>query len=143
MKRSLSRAGGFTLLEIMLVVCIIMLLLGSAIYLMAPQLGVAKAARVEADLRAIGTALMTYESQSGFMPSTEQGLKALVERPATEPRPRRWSKGMDELPVDPWGLPYNYKQPGTHNPTGYDLFSAGADRQPNTADDVGNWREGK
>ncbi len=144
MKRSLSSSqAAFTLLEIMLVVAIIVLLLGSAIYMLKPQLGRAKDARAEADISAIGIALMSYESAAGFLPSTDQGLKALVERPSGDPKPRRWSKGMDGVPVDPWGNPYNYKYPGTHNPTNYDLFSSGPDRQPGTADDIGNWEPGK
>ncbi len=143
MKRSLSPRAGFTLLEIMLVVAIIVLLLGSAIYMLKPQLGTAKGARAEADISAVGIALMSYESASGFLPTSEQGLKALVERPNSDPKPRRWSKGMDGVPVDPWGNPYNYKQPGTHNTTGYDLFSSGPDRTAGTADDIGNWEPGK
>jgi general secretion pathway protein G len=140
-RRSLSSSrAGFTLLEIMLVVAIIVLLLGAAIYKMMPQLGTAKIARAQADIATIGIAIMGYESLGGRPPSSEQGLNALVERPNSEPRPRQWSKGMDSVPLDPWGNPYIYKQPGTHKTTSnYDLFSAGPDRQPGTQDDVGNW----
>jgi hypothetical protein len=49
-------------------------------------------------------------------------------RTNTEPRTR-----------DPWDNEYNYVQPGKHNPNGFDIFSSGPDRLPNTADDIGNW----
>src|SRR5258708_3818748 len=140
MKRSSSPQAGFTLLEIMLVVAIIILLLGSAIYMMKPQLAAAKIARADADIRTVQPALMLYESTNGFLPTTEQGLKALVTRPESEPHPRSWTQMMEGEPTDPWGNPYHYEQPGKHNPTGYDLYSAGPDRQPGTADGVGNWQ---
>lgn len=139
MKRSPSAQAAFTLLEIMLVVAIIMLLLGAAIYKMAPALGVGKTTRVSADLQAFKTGLMMYETANGFPPSSEQGLKSLVARPESDPRPRNWQQMMESLPVDPWGMPYYYEVPGKHNPTGYDLYSAGPDRTPGTADDIGNW----
>ena len=86
MKSSLRRRhAGFTLLEIMLVVAIIMLLLGAAIYKMAPALGVGKTTRVKSDIQSYKTMLMMYETQNGFLPSSEQGLKALVTRPDSDP----------------------------------------------------------
>jgi general secretion pathway protein G len=140
MKRSLRSQAGFTLLEIMLVVAIIVLLLASAIYMMAPQLNIAKAAKAQGDIQTMKTALMTYEMSNGSAPSTAQGLQALVTRPEGQPVPRMWIQGMDALPMDPWGNPYYYENPGKHNPKGYDLYSAGPDRQPGTDDDIGNWQ---
>lgn len=140
MKRStsLSRAG-FTLLEIMLVVMIIVLLLGFAISKMGGALDTAKETRIRGDIQSIGTQLMVYQTMNGFLPSSEQGLKALVAKPESEPRPRSWRKLMSEVPRDPFDMEYQYTQPGTHNPDSYDLYSAGADRKPGTADDIGNW----
>ena len=57
-----------------------------------------------------------------------------------EPKPRNWRQYLPSLPLDPWGKDYQYKQPGTHNPSGYDLYSMGKDRLPDTADDIGNWK---
>lgn len=140
MKRSVPpSSSGFTLLEIMLVVSIIVLLLGGAIYKMMPMLGAAKANRAFADITSMKTALMTYETMAGSLPSTSQGLGALVTRPTSAPTPRSWAKIMDEMPTDPWNRPYVYVQPGTHNPSGYDLYSLGEDGQANTIDDIGNW----
>jgi len=72
---------------------------------------------------------------NGFYPTTEQGLQALVTQPSNDPRPARWYQLFRELPTDPWGNGYIYKNPGLKNPGGYDLFSAGPDRQADTADD--------
>ena len=136
MKRSLSRQCGFTLLEIMLVVTIIALLLGAAIYKLGGNVEFAKATRVAADVQGINTQLKLYESMNGFMPSTEQGLKALVQQPSSEPHPTRWYQLYKELPKDPWNNEYVYLNRGRKNPTGYDLYSAGQDRKPDTADDI-------
>ena len=140
MKRSLHfRSAGFTLLEIMLVVMIIALLAGSAIYMMGGNLEVANNVRIKGDMQSLGTPLMVYRSSNGFLPTTEQGLKALVSKPESSPKPRNWQKLMDSVPIDPYGMEYNYVQPGVHNPDNYDLFSAGKDRIAGTPDDKGNW----
>ena len=132
-----TNQSGFTLLEIMLVVTIIALLLGAAIYKLGGNVEYARATRVAADMQGINTQLKLYESMNGFMPSTEQGLKALVQQASTEPRPTRWYQLYKELPKDPWNNEYVYLNPGRKNTTGYDLYSAGQDRKPDTADD--NW----
>ena len=141
MKPLLHSRSAFTLLEIMLVVLIIALLMGAAIYVMGDNLIDAQKARAQADIRAIGTQLTVYQAQNGFLPTTEQGLQALVSKPETEPKPRSWRQYMKEVPEDSWKLPYFYVQPGRHNPDSYDLFSAGKDRKPDTADDIGNWKQ--
>ena len=126
---------GFTLLEIMLVVSIIAVLMSVAIYKLKGNLEVGRAVAVQSDVRSIGTQLKLYETMNGFMPSTEQGLQALVTQPATEPRPARWTQFFDSLPKDPWHNDYIYLNPGRKNPNGYDLYSAGSDGKPDTADD--------
>ena len=139
MKRSTARRAGFTLLEIMLVVAIIMLLLGTAIYKMAPTLGFGKTAKAKADIEGLKAALMGYESLNGFTPSNEQGLQALSVKPSGDPKPKQWQQFMESVPLDPWGMPYIYEQPGKHHPNGYDIYTAGPDRKPGTEDDIGNW----
>jgi general secretion pathway protein G len=140
--KSLRRQGraAFTLLEIMLVVMIIALLAGSAIYLMRGNVDQARITRVDTDLENIKTQLQFYEVQNGTFPSTEQGLRALVERPSGDPQPRKWRQLLPEVPLDPWSVPYQLRYPAVKNTRdGYDLFSCGKDKQPNTADDIGNW----
>ncbi|MEO7319088.1 MAG: type II secretion system major pseudopilin GspG [Chthoniobacteraceae bacterium] len=140
MKRPLHLgSAGFTLLEIMLVVMIIAVLAGSAIFFMGDNLGVAQKVRVEADFRTIKTQLTTYQGLNGFLPTTEQGLKALTTKPESSPKPRSWQKLMEQVPLDPYGYEYQYVSPGVHNPDSYDIFSAGRDRKPGTPDDIGNW----
>ena len=126
---------GFTLLEIMLVVSIIVIILGVAISKLGNTTAIAKTMRVQADIQAIKTQLQLYESMNGFYPTSEQGLQALVTQPSNDPRPARWYQLFKELPTDPWGNGYFYKNPGLKNPSGYDLYSAGPDRQADTADD--------
>jgi general secretion pathway protein G len=131
-----NRQSAFTLLEIMLVISIIVVLLGLAISQMGNPTGFAKGVAVKADIQAIGTQLKAYEAFAGFLPTTEQGLQALVTQPSTEPKPMRWAGPyFKQIPKDPWGSYYIYLNPGRKNPTGYDLYSAGPDRKADTADD--------
>jgi len=128
---------GFTLLEIMLVVGIIVIILGVAVSKLGNTTGVAKDMRVQADIQSISTQLKLYESVNGFLPTTEQGLQALVSPPDSDPKPTRWYQLFKELPQDPWSSNYVYLSPGKKNPGSYDLYSPGPDRKPDTADD--NW----
>lgn len=115
-----NRQSAFTLLEIMLVVAIIGVLLSAAIYKMAPSLGVAKEMKTKADIQGIRTMLLSYNGSNGSYP---ESLSALVPRL------------MEELPKDAYNSPYVYRYPGRRNPASYDLFSAGNDKIPDTADD--------
>ena len=122
-------------MEIMLVVSIIVIILGVAISKLGNTTGIAKAMRVQADIQAIQTQLQLYESMNGFFPTTEQGLQALVSQPQNDPRPNRWYQLFKQVPKDPWGSDYVYRCPGLKTSGGYDLYSAGPDRTPETPDD--------
>jgi len=137
--RKTTNQSGFTLLEIMIVVSIIVILLGLAISKMGNPTIFAKGVAVKADIQAIGTQLMQYEAMNGFYPTTEQGIQALVSQPSSDPRPTRWYPFFKEMPKDPWSNPYIYRCPGIKHPDKYDLYSAGPDRLPDTADD--DWGE--
>jgi general secretion pathway protein G len=128
--------AGYTLFEIMLVLGIIAVLVGSAIYMLVGNVDVAKKQRVDADFKAIETQLGVYEMQNYFFPSSEQGLEALILKPTTEPVPGKWSRLLEAVPLDPWGTPYQYANPGKHHPDGYDLSSLGADRRESDDDIV-------
>ena len=104
----------------MLVVAIIGVLLAAAIYKMSPALGVAKGTVTRADIQGIRTMLLSYNGMNGSYPDS---LSALVPRL------------MEEVPKDPYGSLYIYRYPGQRNSAGYDLFSAGPDKIPDTADD--------
>lgn len=125
---------GYTLFEIMLVLGIISVLVGSAIYMMAGNVDVAKEQRAESDLKAISMQLRAYEMLNYRKPTTEQGLKALVQEPSSDPKPRKWRKLMKDVPFDPWGSEYLYRNPGKKNPDGYDLFSLGPDHKESDDD---------
>ncbi|MCU0975681.1 MAG: type II secretion system major pseudopilin GspG [Steroidobacteraceae bacterium] len=142
MRSSSIPMRGFTLIEIM-VVMVIIAILGA---LIGPQiLGRVDEARVtkaQSDIRTLGTALDLYRMDNYTYPSTDQGLRALVEKPA-DPNVRNWKAGgyVQKLSKDPWGNDYQYQFPGTRGGE-YDLWSLGADGQPGgegVASDVGNW----
>ena len=135
MKRPRHHAAGFTLLEIMLVVTIIALLMGAAIYKMTGSVEYSKHVLIAADIQGLSTQLKLYESMNGFYPTTEQGLQALVTPPGSDPKPTRWYQLYKDMPKDPWMSDYIYRNPGTKNSTGFDLYSAGPDRKADTADD--------
>ena len=93
-------------------------------------------ARVDPDFNAIGSSLKTYRLNAGHYPTTEQGLKALVEQPWTDPPLRRWTKIMDRIPTDPWNKEYSYRLLPDDDPRGFELRSAGKDRKFGTGDDL-------
>ena len=135
-----NRQSAFTLLEIMLVISIIVILLGVVMTNIGNPGGmVREQVAVKSDIQAITSQLRLYQSLNGFLPSTEQGLGALVTQPSTEPRPTRWTQFFKKMPRDPYGNNYIYFCPGRKNPNDFDLYSAGPDRKPDTADD--NWGE--
>lgn len=138
-RSTLRRKKGFTLLEIMLVVTIIMLLLGAGVFFLGDQFTIGQRARVQADLQGLTTNLRTYQMMNGFFPTTSQGLQALVVPPGSEPKPKQWVQLSTKIPQDPWGNDYIYVSPGKHNPKTFDLYSKGADRIADTEDDMGNW----
>ena len=124
-----SRASGYTLMEIMLVVAIIAVIAGGVIVKMTGALDVAKIQRTEQDINNIYSALKLYEARNYQMPDQSQGLEALVSPPTTGTKPSNWLKLMDSVPTDPWNTPYQYRNPGKRDPSGIDVFSFGPDRK--------------
>ncbi len=137
--RSFRNISGFTLLELLVVMVIIGMLAGFVAPKFFSQIGKSEAKVARAQIDALEKALDQYRLDIGRYPSTEQGLAALVERPAAEPR---WAGPYlkKAVPADPWGRPYVYKYPGERGE--YDLVSYGKDGQPGgsgEAEDIGNW----
>jgi general secretion pathway protein G len=98
--------------------------------------------RVVGDIKEIKESLKLYHTLNGSFPTTDQGLRALVEEAATSPRPAHWRRLFEEVPKDPWNTDYVYRCPGIRHPNEYDLFSAGPDRKTDTRDDIWeNWRK--
>lgn len=127
MKRMLREERGFTLIEIMVVLIIIGLLAGIVVPRLMGRTEEAKRTKAAVQIKNLQSALDLYKLDSGIYPSTDQGLQALVEKPAVGEIPRRWKEGgyIDKIPKDPWGNNYVYIGPGVHGD--YDLYSYGAD----------------
>jgi general secretion pathway protein G len=139
-------SAGFTLIEIMVVVVIIGLLAAMIVPTVVGHVEQARVTRARQDIQALGTALTMYRIDNFKYPTTDQGLKALIERPS-DPSIKNWREGgyIGQGGIkDPWGNDYQYVYPGSHGKE-YDLFSMGADGQPggegNDAD-IGNWNIG-
>lgn len=134
-----SAKAAFTLIEIVLVIAIIAILGAAAINLIKGNVDVAKETRVESDIKNIVTQLKVYESRNLAPPSTEQGLKALVERPTVEPIPERWTQLLEEVPKDPWNREFRYEYPAKRSKADFDVYSLGKDGV-DSEDDFGNWK---
>lgn len=135
------RKSGFTLLEMVIVLGIIAMILGGAIFAMKGIAGNAKLAQVEADFKTIDTSLMSYQLLAGNFPTTQQGLAALVNKPTGTPVPRRWSQISKKVPLDPWKNEYGYRFPGKKNAAEPEIYSKGPDGIDNTPDDLSNQDE--
>ena len=139
--RSRSQCG-FTLIEVMVVVVILGVLAALVVPRIMSRPGEARVTRALQDIRTIEAALDLYKLDNFRYPTTEQGLVALVEKPTGEPQPRNWKSDgyLARVPVDPWGSPYQYANPGTEGPI--DVYSYGADGKPGGDEedrDIGNW----
>ena len=120
-----KRQGGFTLIEILVVVVIVGILGAIIVPNLLGRPDQARITAAESDVRSIAVALDLYRLDNFVYPSTEQGLEALVRKPAGFPEPKNYSPDayMKSLPTDPWGSPYIYERTGD----GFSLFSLGAD----------------
>lgn len=140
--RSLQkRSAGFTLLEIMVVVIIIGVLAATIIPQFMGTTHDAKVSAAKADVSQLENALERFNLHMDRYPTMDEGLKVLVEAPAGEDKKWR-GPYIKLLRPDPWGNPYQYRVPGIHHATTFDVWSRGADGQdggdgPNA--DVGNW----
>jgi general secretion pathway protein G len=141
MKRlSRNPTAAFTLIEIMLVIIIVVALMAVLIPNLRTALLDSKKGQAEMYIQRLSGDLSRYELANGIPPSSAQGLRALIEMPQGEPRPRRWSQLEEKIEKDPWGIDYLYEFPGRYNKGSFDVYSAGPDRQAGTSDDIGNWR---
>lgn len=141
--RAVARgAGGFTLIEVMVVVVILGILAAVVVPRVMSRPDEARVVKAQQDLRAIGAALDLYKLDNFKYPSTEQGLQALVNKPTGLDPGAKWrAEGyLPAMPKDPWGADYKYLQPGQHG--AYDLYSLGADGVSGGEGfdaDLGNW----
>ena len=130
---------GFTVLELLVVMVIIGLLASYVGPRYFAQVGKSQVKTTRAQIDALEKALDAYRIDTGHYPTTEQGLAALVTQPNNE---TQWLGPylLKNVPPDPWGHQYAYKQPGDHRE--FDLFSYGSDGRPGgegEASDIVNW----
>jgi len=137
------RAGGFTLIEVMVVIAIIGILATLIVPKIMNRPDQARRVAATQDIATVMQSLKLYRLDNGRYPTTEQGLRALVTKPSTDPVPNNWKDGgyLEKLPNDPWGNAYQYLNPGVHGEI--DVFSYGADGKAggdgNDAD-IGSWQ---
>ena len=138
--------AGFSLIELL----VVLVILGLLVSIVAPNVldraDQARVQKVQADFKAIETALKMYRLDNFAYPTTDQGLGALVEKPTIDPIPRNWKPSgyLDELPRDPWGRGYLYLSPAEYGDGEFDLLTFGADGISGGEDqnaDIGNWQK--
>ncbi len=134
---------GFTLIELLLVLVILAALASVIVPKFAGRGEQAKVTAAQVDITAIGASLDMFEIDNDRFPTTTEGLKALVEKPANADGWQRPYLSKQEVPKDPWGNEYIYRQPGQNNEYTYDLSSMGPDGKSNTDDDITNWAKEK
>lgn len=135
------RSAGFTLIEIMVVVVIIGVLAATIIPQFIGTTHDAKVSAAKGHVAELESALERFNVHMDRYPTAEEGLKALVEAPSAEDKKWR-GPYIKLLRPDPWGNPYQYRSPGVHHPTSFDVWSRGADGADGgegEAVDVGNW----
>lgn len=131
---------GFTLVELLVVMVILVLLASVVGPRVLGYLGSSRAKTAKVQIEALSTSLELYKLDNGNYPSSSDGLKALVERPSGS---SSWSGPYlkkSKLPLDPWGQAYSYRFPGKHG--AFDIFSLGADKKEGGAGedaDVVSW----
>jgi general secretion pathway protein G len=136
------KQGGFTLIEILVVITILAILGALVVPKIMNRPNEARVVAAKQDIRSVVQALKLYKLDNGRYPSTEQGLKALIEKPSAAPVPNNWKTGgyLEKLPKDPWGSDYLYLSPGIKGEI--DVMSYGADGQQGgegTDADIGSW----
>ena len=144
MRSMQAKQRGFTLIEVMVVVVILGILAALVVPRIMGRPDEARVIKARQDVQAVEAALNLYRLDNHAYPSTDQGLKALVEKPAGDPAAPNWKAGgyLDRVPQDPWDRPYQYLNPGLHGEI--DIWSYGADGQEGGEGvnaDLGNWAE--
>ena len=130
--KKVCKQSGFSLIEVLVVIVIISILAGVVAVGLMDAPGKAKRAAARSQLDALYTALTRYQLDNGTYPTQQQGLDALVTKPASAPVPTQYPQyGYLEsrsLPLDPWGNPYIYLVPGRDVPV--EVICYGADGEP-------------
>ena len=136
--------SGFTLIEIMVVVAILGLLVTIVGVNLIGNVDEARKTKAMAQIKNFEAGLDLFNLDNGTYPSTEQGLKSLIEQPSGGDiccwREGGYLKNVSRIPLDPWKHEYVYISPGSQGP--FDIISYGADGQPGGEGknaDISNW----
>lgn len=135
------RSRGFTLIELMVVIVILGVLAALVVPRVLSRPDEARAVAARQDIATLMQSLKLYRLDNRRYPTAEQGLQALIARPATAPVPNNWRPYLEKLPNDPWGHPYQYLNPGIKGEV--DVMSFGADGQSGGEGknaDIGSWQ---
>jgi general secretion pathway protein G len=140
-KKNRKKEHGFTLIEMLIVMVILGLLAALVGPRMFGKVGKSKQKAAKAQISLFETALDTYRLDVGKYPTTEMGLQALRDKPEDV---ERWDGPYlpKEVPLDPWGRPYEYRCPGDHGE--FDILSFGADGSPGGEKedaDIVSWKD--
>ena len=133
--------SGFTLIELMVVLLIIGVLAALIVPNVLDRADDARATAAKTDVNNLMQALKLYKLDNQRYPTSEQGLQALLTKPASTPVPANWKPYLEKLPNDPWGRAYLYLNPGIKGEI--DVMSFGADGQAGGEGknaDVGSWQ---
>ncbi len=150
MTRQPRRDGGFTLLEVLLVVVILAMLAGVGIFALMGTREKAEKDTTQLLLQDISTALDTFSLHMRRYPTEQEGLEALRTKPeetGEEAPGAQWAGPyLKREPRDAWGQLVNYRPVEAGSPEAaqglkYKLWSNGPDKQPDTEDDIRNWKE--
>ena len=139
--KNVRRAKGFSLIELLLVLVILAALASVIVPKFAGRGEEAKITAAQTDIARIAGVIDIFEIDNDRYPTSTEGLKALIEKPANAIGWKKPYLSKMEVPTDPWGNEYMYRQPGQKNEYTFDLASAGPDGKFNTEDDITNWAE--
>ena len=132
---------GFTLIELMVVVVIIGVLAALIVPNVLDRTDDARVTAARSEVGSLMQSLKLYKLDNQRFPTAEQGLDALVRKPTASPVPPNWRPYLEKLPLDPWGHPYQYVNPGLKGEI--DVFSYGADGQAGGEGknaEIGSWQ---
>jgi general secretion pathway protein G len=134
-----TQRQAFTLIELLLVMVILVVLAAVVVPKFTNRTEQARTTRAKQDITTLDGAMEQFQVDCGRYPTNDEGLKALVEQPAGV---QNWHGPYIKrgVPADPWNNAYVYQYPGTHNPTGFDLYSMGPDGRAGN-DDIDNWSQ--
>lgn len=139
-----KRERGFTLVEVLVVLVILVLLFSIVGPRILGSQNKANLKKTRIDIEMLADSLEHYTVDNNAFPPTEVGMQVLLDRPADENLARTWDGpylDAEDLPVDPWGNTYRYAYPPEHGKRDFpNIWSPGKDGQDNTEDDIVNWK---